>query len=296
MAYGLLNKVSILRELNCLIRWTACGLVFLSCALRAASVTNVVQMGEAGTYYYFNPTNITINAGGTILWTNVGAVAHDSTSRSNIWSSPTLNGGGAWTFTFPNTGYYPYYCFFHRLAHPEQTGTVSVVTAPNNPPTVLITNPPNNAVFGAPANVTIQASASDDVSVTNVQFLVGSIVLRNDTSSPYSAATNGLPAGSYTLSAIASDNTGTKATNSVSITVTMPPPSPVTIVNPTLSSGAFSFSFATQTGYTYNAQFTPSLNPVSWFTFTNLAGNGSIVQVTDSSLTNATRYYRVGAQ
>jgi len=115
------------------------------------------------------------------------------------------------------------------------------VIAPNNPPTVLITNPPNGTVFTAPANVTIQASASDDVSVTNVQFLVGSIVLGNDTTRPYSAVTNGLSAGSYTLSAVASDNLGAKATNSISITVTNPPPSAVTLLNPT-SGGANDFT------------------------------------------------------
>jgi plastocyanin len=178
----------------------------------------------------------------------------------------------------------------------KATNSISITVSPNQPPSVSITNPANNAVFTAPANVTIQASASDDVSVTNVQFLVGSVVVGNDTSSPYSAVTNGLPAGAYTLSAIASDNLGARATNSISITVTSSPPSAVTLLNPTFSGGTFSFSFATQTGYTYNAQFTPSLNPISWFTFTNVIGNDSVVQVTDSSLTNALRYYRVGAR
>ena len=98
------------------------------------------------------------------------------------------------------------------------------------------------------------------------------------------------------LSAVASDNLGAKATNSISITVTSSPPAAVTILNPTFTGGAFRFSFATQAGYTYNAQFTPSLSAISWFTFTNVAGNGSVVQVTDSSPTNASRYYRVGAQ
>ncbi len=268
----------------------------LSLAIPAFAGTNVVQMGEAGTYFFFNPTNLTINAGGTILWTNTAAQAHDSTSRSNVWGSPLLSPGSTYAFTFTNAGNYPYNCSFHRLQHPEQTGTVSVVTAPNNPPTVLITNPPNNTVFVAPANVTVQASASDDGSVANVQFLIGSIVLGNDTSSPYSAATNGLPVGAYTLSAIASDNSGAQATNSVSITVTNAPPSAVTILNPTFNSGTFCFSFSTQTGYTYSARFTPSLSPISWFTFTNVTGNGSVVQVTDPSLTNDQRCYRVVAQ
>jgi len=63
-----------------------------------------------------------------------------------------------------------------------------------------------------------------------------------------------------------------------------------------INGSKFLFTLSTQTGYTYSGQVTPSLNPISWFTFTNLSGNGSVVQVTDSPLTNSTRYYRVKAQ
>jgi hypothetical protein len=177
----------------------------------------------------------------------------------------------------------------------KATNAISIIV--DSPPSVTITNPVNGAVFTAPANVTIQASVADtDGTVTNVQFLVGSTVISNRTTAPYAATTNGLPAGNYTLTAIASDNVGAKATNSISISVTNPPPSPVTILNPTFNGNSFSFSFATQIGYIYSGQFTASLNPTNWFTFTNLTGGGSVVQVTDSPLTNSTRYYRVKAQ
>lgn len=262
-------------------------------AAASFAATNVVTIGN----YWFSPTNLTINPGDTVVWSNIVLTAHDSTSSSGLWNSPQLAQNKTFSYTFTNTGTYPYICALHIVSHPEQTGTVSVVSSPNLPPTVLITNPPNGTVFGVPANVTIEASASDsDGSVTNVQFLVGSTVLSNRTSAPYVATTNSLPAGNYTLSAIASDNNGAKATNSLSISVTNPPPSSVTILNPTHNGTSFSFTFATQVGYTYTAQFTPSLNPISWFTFTNLIGNGSAVQVTDSTLTNSQRFYRVGAQ
>ena len=169
------------------------------------------------------------------------------------------------------------------------TATNSVSITVDAAPTVTVTNPIAGAVFISPANVTIQATASDsDGSVTNVQFLVGSTVISNRTTAPYAATTNGLPAGNYTLTAIASDNVGAKATNNISISVTNPPPSPVTIVNPTFNGSSFSFSFATQIGYIYSGQFTASLNPTNWFTFTNLTGDGSVVRVTDSPLTNST--------
>lgn len=162
-------------------------------AVASFAATHVVTIGN----YWFNPTNITINPGDTIVWSNTVLTAHDSTSSSGLWSSPaTLTQGKTFSFTFTNVGLYPYICAQHIISNPEQTGTVSVASSANLPPTVLITNPPNGTVFGAPANVTIQASATDsDGSVTNVQFLVGATVLANDNSAPYAATTNGLPAG-----------------------------------------------------------------------------------------------------
>ena len=196
-------------------------------ALAGFAATNVVSIGN----YWFSPTNITINPGDTIVWSNAVLTAHDTTSSSGLWASAQLAQGKTYSYTFTNSGNYPYICAVHIVAHPEQTGTVSVASSGNLPPTVAITNPSSGTVFTAPANVTIQASATDsDGSVTNVQFLVGSTVLANVTTSPYAATTNGLPAGSYTLSTIASDNNGAKATNSISISVNNPPT--VAITNP----------------------------------------------------------------
>jgi len=78
---------------------------------------------------------------------------------------------------------------------------------------ITITNPFAGAVFTAPASFLLEASASDpDGSVTNVQFFRDATSLGSDTSSPYSVSVSGLVAGDYTLSAVASDNRGLRAT------------------------------------------------------------------------------------
>jgi hypothetical protein len=91
----------------------------------------------------------------------------------------------------------------------------------NNPPTVSITSPANGATFTAPANITINASASDtDGTITQVQFYQGTTLLGTDTTSPYSYAWNSVAAGSYSLTAKATDNGGAVTTSSpVNITV-----------------------------------------------------------------------------
>ena len=183
----------------------AAALLFALAQAPIFGATNLVKIGD----YFFNLTNITINVGDTIIWSNSVSTSHDSTSdlETNVWASPNLTAlSRTFAFKFTNPGSYPYICKQHIAAHPEQTGTVSVVTMTNTPPAA------------------------------------------------------------------------------------------VTILNTRFNGSAFSFSFATQVGYNYTGQVTPSLNPVSWFTLTNLAGNGSVVQFTDSNLTNSPRFYRVGAQ
>jgi probable HAF family extracellular repeat protein len=74
-------------------------------------------------------------------------------------------------------------------------------------------------------------------------------------------------------------------------------PRAVTITNAAFSGGTFSFSFGTQLGYTYAAQFATSLSlSNTWLTFTNLTGNDSVARVTDPGATNTQRYYRVVAR
>jgi hypothetical protein len=86
----------------------------------------------------------------------------------------------------------------------------------NTPPTVSISSPANNASFAAPASVNIQATAADaDGSVTSVAFYNGTTLLGTDTSSPYSFNWTSVPAGSYALTARATDNGGATTTSSV---------------------------------------------------------------------------------
>jgi uncharacterized protein (TIGR03118 family) len=95
-----------------------------------------------------------------------------------------------------------------------------VVAAPNQPPSVAITNPPDNAFFGNTDTVIIEASASDaDGSVTNVQFFDGAVSLGKVSASPFRVSTR-LALGPHTLTAVASDNLGT-TTASAPVQVTV---------------------------------------------------------------------------
>ncbi|HWX22884.1 MAG TPA: PQQ-dependent sugar dehydrogenase [Candidatus Binatia bacterium] len=93
--------------------------------------------------------------------------------------------------------------------------TVSVSVA-NSPPSVTITNPPDNSVFGNTDSVTFRADASDsDGTVTNVQYFDGTVSLGNRTTSPYTVTTGPFTfaLGLHTLTAIATDNLGATGTS-----------------------------------------------------------------------------------
>ncbi len=70
----------------------------------------------------FVPYQISIAAGDTVTWTNNDAVAHTSTSDTNVWDSGNLAPGQSYSFVFITTGSYPYHCSYH----PSMTGIVNV--------------------------------------------------------------------------------------------------------------------------------------------------------------------------
>jgi hypothetical protein len=99
---------------------------------------------------------------------------------------------------------------------------------PNVAPTVSIASPSNGAAFTAPASITINANAADsDGTVASVAFYQGSTLLGTDTSSPYSFSWTNVAAGSYSLTARATDNSGAVTTSSI-VNVTVNTSAPTT--------------------------------------------------------------------
>jgi Big-like domain-containing protein len=96
------------------------------------------------------------------------------------------------------------------------------------PPTVSITSPASGATVSG--TITVTANAWDDVHVAGVQFQYNGINFGAEaTSPPYQATayTNSVPDGSYTLTAVARDDAGNRATSApvtVKVANSAPPP------------------------------------------------------------------------
>ena len=241
---------------------------------------------------FFSPVVTNINVGDTVVWENLGFNLHSTTSTTGVWDSEDFYPGGmdildTFSYTFNTAGDFPYRDF----GFSSMTGLVRVVSA-NTPPTCSITNLTNGAVFVAPTNLTLRASAADPGgSVASVQFFVGANSAGTTTTSPYSVVTNNLPGGAYVLTAVATDNLGAKGTSApVSISVTTPirfATNQVRKVGSTLP-----LTITTTPGLRYALEGSLTIAPSNWVAFsTNTAASNSMTfSNSTSGFTN--RFFR----
>ena len=93
--------------------------------------------------FQFTPTTVTVQAGGSVLWTNIGPSEHTASSNEELWDSGVItaltdgdeddDGGGGYGYSmaagegtyerrFNDAGTYEYHCSIHADMH----GTIVV--------------------------------------------------------------------------------------------------------------------------------------------------------------------------
>jgi plastocyanin len=88
----------------------------------AASPEAVAEVDVKIIDFGFEPANVTVEAGGSITWTNTGAVPHSI--FSDVTKSDIIDAGGTYNWTVDKpAGTYDYQCGLH----PSMTGTITVV-------------------------------------------------------------------------------------------------------------------------------------------------------------------------
>jgi RHS repeat-associated protein len=149
----------------------------------------------------------------TFNWTNVAAGSYSITAKA------TDNSGAVTT---------------------SNAASITVTSPANQPPAVSLTSPANGASFTAPANIALAASASDpDGTVTKVEFFRGTTLIATVTAAPYTFNWTNVAAGSYSITAKATDNAGAVTTsNAASITVTTPSNQPPAVSLTSPANGA----------------------------------------------------------
>ena len=195
---------------------------------------NGSQLTHTNNLYHLNGGSLNFTAGGseTVL-SNSTNIFTSATGDPTTWnyiplgSSPAINYGTplGYTVDFNNVSI---------IGNPD-AGIMEEVTSKISP-SVSISSPVANAIFDAPASITITATATDaDGSITKVDFYNGNIFLGSDTTSPYSFTWNNVAAGNYSLIAKATDNDSLiGASAAILVSVSVPTVAPtISIATPT---------------------------------------------------------------
>ena len=81
-----------------------------------------IEMGDN----FFDPAQLTVKVGTTVIWKVVGQSTHDLAARDGSFANRTMSFGQTLSFTFTKAGRYPYVCMQH-----EGDGMVGEVTVIN---------------------------------------------------------------------------------------------------------------------------------------------------------------------
>jgi len=114
-----MKRASIGSFLILLAATSATGLMpVLAAAAGPGPVTHEVRIDGVR----FDPQELTVNAGDTIVWTNHDPFPHTATAVGKQFNSREIAAGGSWKYTARKKGVFPYAC----LLHPNMQGALRV--------------------------------------------------------------------------------------------------------------------------------------------------------------------------
>lgn len=161
----------------------------------------------------------------------------------------------------------------------SNTSSVNVVTKDSKAPEVSIATPSNYQTVSGTIN--INATASDNVGISKVEFLINSTIVSTDTTAPYEYLwnTTSISNGSYSLSAVAYDSeANAKISSAVAVTVSniipTPPPYSQSSYYTQASYYAQSSYYSQSSYYAQSSYQTPSPvpSPTPAFSTGNITG------------------------
>ena len=213
-----------------------------------ATIANTITVVSAGA-----PTvSLTSPLGGSVLPVNSAtslfatAADADGTIRNVQFFANGVSVGTATAFPYnavftPNSpGIYVIVAVAtDNVGNRTTSAAISVTVSGGSAPSVSITAPAAGSSVGVnlPQVITATAASSGGF-ITGVQFLVNGVTLSTDTSFPYIGAWTPTALGTYTLSALATDNSGNVTTSApVSIVVAASASPTVNLTNPASGSG-----------------------------------------------------------
>jgi hypothetical protein len=102
---------------------------------------------------------------------------------------------------------------YNRALSPAEIQTLPLLKSVNAAPSISLTSPTGGAEFNTPVNVQLVASATDDGTLRKVEFFANGALVATKNEAPYSAAWVNVPAGTYSITARATDDAGVSTTS-----------------------------------------------------------------------------------
>jgi len=95
------------------------GAAVLACLLALAPGARADDQPATIKLFQFQPGNLAVKAGTTVVWTNGDDIEHSVTSgmpgkESGVFDSGFFKKGGTYSFTFTKPGTYTYFCKRHN--------------------------------------------------------------------------------------------------------------------------------------------------------------------------------------
>ena len=269
----------------------------LSTTLVPTMKLNAGDGRDTGNGAYTKPDGLSANQGSVYIVAGNGGQATTWTGGSTLEFNPTPH--PAMYYSALHVGSLVIDVNGNRLDAKmiRDTGAVDdsfsiVKNLPNQPPTISI-SAAGGPTFTAPANISINATTGDaDGTVQQVDFYANAVPIGSVNASPFNFAWNNVPAGSYTLTAIATDNLGAStAAQSIGVTVNPPIPAAPTGLVATAGTAQVSLAWTASAGA---ASYTVKRATVSGGPYTTIAsGLVTPSYLNNSGLVNGTPYYYV---
>jgi RHS repeat-associated protein len=229
--------------------------VLLAASSGAFAQTTVSLTSPANNALFALPATIALKASAT-------ATAPNTIARVDFFANGTLVGSDttrafAFSWVNPAAGTYTLTAVAIDAQGVQTTSNPRTITvnAANLPPTVSLTAPANNSSFALPATVTLKATATApeaNDTVARVDFFANGTLIGTDTSRAFTLTWRPA-AGSYALTAVATDGQGAQTTsNARTITVAANQPPTVSLTQPANNS-----SYLPPASITLKANATP---------------------------------------
>jgi plastocyanin len=133
-------------------------------AAPAASSSDAVSVTIQN--YAFSPASLTIAVGATVVWTNEDTAPHTVTVSDGPvkFSSPNLQKGDTFTYTFTTAGAYHYYC----AVHPDMKASVTVTGSGTVATTTTAAPPATTTGMSMPTTTTASSGGAGACLISGV--------------------------------------------------------------------------------------------------------------------------------